>query len=91
VPASANSRISSFSGNSPKNSTPSLSASRRAPPWLKMSDRWPQLGQQKKDIFSISPSTGTLTFSNIRTPRLASKSATSCGVETITAPAKGTR
>ena len=42
-------------------------------------------------MFSISPSTGTLTFSNIRTPRRASISATSWGVDTITAPLSGTR
>ena len=42
-------------------------------------------------MFSTRPSTGTFTFSNMRTPRRASISATSCGVETITAPASGTR
>ncbi len=38
-------------------------------------------------MFSTRPSTGTCVFSNIRTPRRASASATSCGVDTITAPA----
>ena len=42
-------------------------------------------------MFSTRPSTGTITFSNIRTPRRASISAMSCGVETITAPARLTR
>jgi hypothetical protein len=56
-----------------------------------MSVRSPQAGQQKKDMFSMRPRTGTFTFSNIRTPRRASISATSCGVETMTAPASGTR
>jgi hypothetical protein len=41
-------------------------------------------------MFSTMPSTGTLTFLNIATPRRASISARSCGVETITAPASGT-
>ena len=41
-------------------------------------------------MFSTSPSTGTLVFSNIRTPRRASSSAMSCGVETITAPVSAT-
>ncbi len=42
-------------------------------------------------MFSTSPSTGTCTRSNIRTPRRASISAMSCGVETITAPVSATR
>ena len=37
-------------------------------------------------MFSTRPSTGTCVFSNIRTPRRASASATSCGVDTIRAP-----
>lgn len=48
-----------------------------------------QLSQ--KNMFSkgdIDDRTGTLTLSNIETPRLASASATSCGVDTITAPGK---
>ena len=40
-------------------------------------------------MFSMIPSTGMLTFSNMATPRRASMSARSCGVETITAPASG--
>ena len=41
-------------------------------------------------MFSMIPSTGTLTFSNIAKPLRASISAMSCGVETITAPASAT-
>ena len=51
----------------------------------------PQFGQLKKLMFSTSPSTGTRVRSNIRTPRRASISAMSCGVETITAPVSATR
>lgn len=36
----------------------------------------------------IDDHTGTLTLSNMEIPRLASASATSCGVDTITAPGK---
>ena len=41
-------------------------------------------------MFSITPRIGTLTRLNMATPRRASISARSCGVETITAPASGT-
>ena len=41
------------------------------------------------DMFSIRPSVGTLTFSNSRWARRASARATSCGVETMTAPSSG--
>ena len=78
------------SGTSPRNGTPSRSASLRAPPWPKMSDRVPQCGQMKVDMFSTMPSTGTSTLRNMAMPRRASISARSCGVETITAPASGT-
>ncbi len=42
-------------------------------------------------MFSTMPRIGTLTFSNIVRPFLASSSAMSCGVVTITAPVSGTR
>ena len=51
---------------------------------------WPQCGQTKVDMFSTMPSTGTFTLRNIASPLRASMSATSCGVVTITAPARGT-
>ena len=41
-------------------------------------------------MFSTMPSTGTSTLRNISRPLRASISATSCGVETITAPVSGT-
>ena len=41
-------------------------------------------------MFSTTPSTGTLTRLNMATPRRASSSARSCGVETMTAPLSGT-
>ena len=41
-------------------------------------------------MFSTMPSTGTLTFLNIASPRRASISERSCGVEMITAPFSGT-
>ena len=41
-------------------------------------------------MFSTMPKISTLTFSNIATLRLASFSATACGVVTTTAPAIGT-
>ena len=40
-------------------------------------------------MFSITPSTGTAVLRNMPTPRRTSASATSCGVETITAPSSG--
>ena len=42
-------------------------------------------------MFSTMPSTGTSTLRNMLRPLRASSSAMSCGVETITAPASGTR
>ena len=42
-------------------------------------------------MFSITPRIGTWVFSNIETPRRTSISATSCGVETTTAPDRATR
>ena len=42
-------------------------------------------------MFSITPSTGTATLRNMFSPLRASSRAMSCGVETITAPASGTR
>ncbi len=41
-------------------------------------------------MFSMMPSTGTLTLRNIAMPRRASIKARSCGVETMTAPLSGT-
>ncbi len=42
-------------------------------------------------MFSITPRIGTRVFSNMDTPRRTSISATSCGVETTTAPDRATR
>ncbi len=42
-------------------------------------------------MFSTMPRMGTPTFSNILMPFLASSSAMSCGVVTMTAPVMGTR
>ena len=42
-------------------------------------------------MFSTMPSTGTSTLRNMLSALRASSSAMSCGVETITAPASGTR
>ncbi len=42
-------------------------------------------------MFSTTPSTGARVFSNIDTPRRTSIRATSCGVETMTAPDRATR
>jgi len=41
-------------------------------------------------MFSTMPSTGTLTFLNIASPRRASIRERSCGVEMMTAPRSGT-
>ena len=41
-------------------------------------------------MFSTIPKTGTFTFSNMRSPFLASRSAMSCGVVTTIAPVTGT-
>src|SRR5882672_7623711 len=78
------------SGTSPRNGTPRRSASWRAPPWPKMSERSPQCGQMNVDMFSTMPSTGTLVRLNMPMPRRASISAKSCGVETMIAPLSGT-
>src|SRR6185312_2470786 len=58
VPPSEVSRIARSSGTSPRNGTPSFSASWRAPPWAKMSVRSPQWGQRKYLIFSTIPRIG---------------------------------
>ena len=42
-------------------------------------------------MFSMMPNTGTSTLRNMFRPLRASRSAMSCGVETITAPVRGTR
>ncbi len=64
----------------------------RAPPPLpKIGSSWPQLEHTWVLMFSTMPSTGTLTFWNIRRPLRASSSAMSCGVVTTTAPLTGTR
>ena len=55
-----------------------------------MSLSWPQLGQAKWLMFSISPSVGMFSFWYIRTARRVSASDTCCGVVTTTAPATGT-
>ena len=51
---------------------------------------WPHCEQTCRLMFSTTPSTGTLTLRNISMPFLASSSAMSCGVVTITAPLTGT-
>jgi hypothetical protein len=56
-----------------------------------MCSAWPQLLQMCTAMFSTMPRMGTPTFSNILMPFLASSSAMSCGVVTITAPVIGTR
>ena len=43
----------------------------------------------KKLMFSIIPSIGTFSWRNIVMARVASSSATSCGVQTTTAPVSG--
>ena len=78
------------SGTAPRNGTPSRCASASAPPWPKMSERSPHLGQMNVLMFSTMPSTGTPTLRNMARPLRASISARSCGVETITAPDSGT-
>ena len=69
---------------------PSFSASSLAPPWPKMSERSPHLGQMNELMFSMMPSTGTSTLRNMLRPLRASISARSCGVETMMAPDSGT-
>ena len=64
---------------------------RRPPPSPKIASLCPQFGQQYSAMFSTMPSTGTPTFSNMVRPFLASISAMSCGVVTMTAPVMGTR
>lgn len=56
----------------------------------KISATCPQFAHTNVLIFCTSPKIGTPTFSNMATPRTASRKAKSCGVETITAPARGT-
>ena len=89
LPSSANSRSSMQMGNSPRNGTPSSAARRRAPPEPKMSCRAPQFGQRKKLMFSTMPSTSIFTRRNMAIALTASSRATSCGVQTTTAPLSG--
>ena len=51
----------------------------------------PQPGHTNTLMFSMTPSTGTSTRSNILRPLRASARATSWGVVTMTAPLTGTR
>ena len=55
----------------------------------KIWDSWPQWGQTKVAMFSTMPRIGISTRLNMETPRRASISARSWGVETMTAPASG--
>ena len=64
-------------------------AVRRAPPVPKMSYRFCVSGQTKKLMFSTMPRSGMLTFRNIAIALVASSRATSCGVQTTTAPESG--
>jgi hypothetical protein len=91
APESACSRMLMSSGREPSNSTPYCSAIRWPPPAPKICSTWPQLEQVCNAMFSTMPSTGTSTFSNIRSALRASSSAMSCGVVTITAADTGTR
>ena len=64
-------------------------AVRRAPPLPKMSYRFSVSGQTKKLMFSTIPSTGMFTLRNMAIALVASRRATSCGVQTTTAPVSG--
>ena len=75
-------------GTSPRNGTSSSAARRFAPPEPKISCRALQLGQRKKLMFSTMPSTSMLTLRNMAIALTASNRATSCGVQTTTAPVK---
>src|SRR5687768_10517737 len=89
TPASPPSAIAASSGIRPRNSVPSSAAVRSPPPCLKIAVSCPQAGHTKVDMFSTTPSTGTLSLRNMARPLRASMSATSCGVVTTTAPAIG--
>src|SRR5438876_396045 len=88
-PASELVRISVASGISPRNGTSSRSAARRAPPEPNTSSRAPQHGQTYDAMFSIMPSTGVFSWLNIEIAFCATLRATSCGVDTTTAPVRG--
>src|SRR5437773_3184137 len=90
TPLSASSRIDSSSGIAPRNGTPSLLAADSAPPWLKISCRWPQLGHTYQLMFSMRPSGVTLSLRNICSALTAMSVATSCGVHTMATPVSGT-
>ena len=60
-----------------------------APPLPKMSYRLPRSGQTKPLMFSTMPRIGMLTLRNMAMALTASSSATSCGVQTTTAPDSG--
>lgn len=57
---------------------------------IKEEKSWPPVGEMWKGKEILGHCTGTLTFLNISAPLRASNRAMSCGVETITAPGKGT-
>ena len=78
------------SGSEPRYGTAYFSAMRAPPPAPNTCSSWPQFEHTWVDMFSTRPSTGTSTFSNIFSALIASSSAMSCGVVTITAPATGT-
>ena len=82
-------RICRLIGTSPRNGTSSSSARRRAPPLPKISCLALHCVQTKWLMFSTIPSTLMFTFLNMAIALVASISATSCGVQTTTAPAKG--
>ncbi|MNW11895.1 hypothetical protein D3C71_2094510 [compost metagenome] len=78
------------SGKDASRSTPNCAASFSPPPSPNRCSACPQFEQMCTAMFSTTPSTGIFTLRNISTPFLASSSARSCGVVTITAPATGT-
>ena len=77
------------SGTPPRNGIFCSSAHAFAPPWPKISSRLPQLSHSYQLMFSTSPTTGTFSVRNMETAFCTSMSATSCGVETTTAPVSG--
>ena len=85
-PRSASSHILASSGTSPNNSMPWLSQVLATPSEPKICVTWPHFGQLNTDMFCTIPRIGTETFWNMDIPFTASLRATSCGVDTTTAP-----
>ena len=89
TPASPPARTPGSSGMRPRTSSSSSRAIFSPPPDPKMSCSWPQSGQMKPLMFSMTPSVRTLTLLNIAIALRASSRLTSCGVVTTTAPVSG--